>query len=148
MPKVRSWVGLDVHAAGVVACVVDAESGEMTIHRLAGARPGWGSAPGAGEIERPSQDRVKTDVRDAGRLARLSMIDALHPVRVPTPEDEALRDLVRAREDVRGGLMRARHRLSKLLLRHDVRYGDTSSPWGERHRRWPPGPNCPSRGHS
>jgi transposase len=47
-----------------------------------------------------------------------------------------LRDLVRAREDVRGDLMRARQRLSKLLLRHDVRYQDTTSRWGERHRRW------------
>ncbi len=64
------------------------------------------------------------------------MIDALHAVRVPTAEEEALRDLVRAREDLRGDLMRARHRLSKLLLRHDVRYQDTTSRWGERHRAW------------
>ena len=89
-----------------------------------------------GKIERPSQDRVKTDQRDAERLVRLLMINGLHPVRVPTPEEEALRDLVRAREDLRGDLMRARHRLSKLLLRHDVRYEDTSSRWGDRHRGW------------
>jgi transposase len=89
-----------------------------------------------GKIERPSQDRVKTDRRDAERLVRLLMIGGLHPVRVPTPEEEALRDLVRAREDLREDLMRARHRLSKLLLRHDVRYEDTRSRWGERHRRW------------
>ena len=89
-----------------------------------------------GKIERPAQDRVKTDARDAERLVRLLMIDGLHPVRVPTPEEEALRDLVRAREDLRGDLMRARQRLSKLLLRHDVRYEDTTSRWGERHRAW------------
>ena len=70
------------------------------------------------------------------RLVRLLMIGALSPVRVPTPEEESLRDLVRAREDLRGDLMRARHRLSKLLLRHDVRYDDTRSWWGERHRAW------------
>src|SRR3954447_20378971 len=64
-----------------------------------------------GKIERPSSDRVKTDRRDAERVVRLLMIGGLHPVRVPTPEEEALRDLVRAREDVRGDLMRARHRL-------------------------------------
>jgi transposase len=64
------------------------------------------------------------------------MIDALHAVRVPTPQEEALRDLVRAREDLRGDLMRARHRLSKLLLRHEVRYEDTTSRWGRRHRDW------------
>jgi transposase len=170
MAKVRSWVGLDVHAAKVLACVVDAESGEMTIHRLPGetaavvafcaglSRPtrvayeagptGYGLAralqaagvecvvAAPGKIERPAQDRVKTDARDAERLVRLLMIGALHPVRVPTPEEEALRDLVRAREDLRGDLMRARHRLSKLLLRHDVRFEDTASRWGERHRAW------------
>jgi transposase len=168
--KVRTWVGLDVHAAKTVACVVDGESGEMTIHRLSGATTGMvGFCAGLpaparaayeagptgfglaralaaagiecviaapGKIERPSQDRVKTDVRDAERLVRLLMIDALHPVRVLNEQEEALRDLVRAREDLRGDLMRGRHRLSKLLLRHDVRYGDTSSRWGERHRRW------------
>jgi transposase len=68
-----------------------------------------------GKIERPSSDRVKTDERDASRLLRLLMIDALHPVRIPSPGEEALRDLVRAREDVRGDLMSARQRLSKLL---------------------------------
>ncbi len=170
MAKVRSWAGRDVHAAKVVACVVDAESGEMTVHRLSGdtvavvafcaglpgptrvayeAGPtGYGLAralaaggigcvvAAPGKIERPSQDRIKTDARDAERLVRLLMIDGLHAVRVPTPEEEALRDLVRAREDLRGDLMRARHRLSKLLLRHDVRYEDTSSRWGERHRCW------------
>lgn len=170
MAKVRSWAGLDVHAAQVVACAFDADSGEMSVHRLPGETPavvafcaglpgptrvayeagptGYGLAralPAAGvgcvvaapgKIERPSQDRVKTDRRDAERLVRLLMIDALHAVRVPAPEEEALRDLVRAREDLRGDLMRARHRLSKLLLRHDVRYEDTVSRWGERHRSW------------
>jgi transposase len=89
-----------------------------------------------GKIERPGQDRVKTDQRDAERLVRLLMIDGLRAVRVPSGEEEALRDLVRAREDVRGDLMRARHRLGKMLLRHDIRYEDTTSRWGERHRRW------------
>src|SRR5205085_10370433 len=86
-----------------------------------------------GKIERPAQDRVKTDQRDAERVLRLLMIDALHPVRVPTSEEEALRDVVRAREAVRGDLMRARQRLSKLLLRHDVRYEDTASAWTVAH---------------
>jgi transposase len=180
MAKVRSWAGLDVHAAKVVACVVDAESGEMTVCRLPGetsavvafcaglpgptrvayeAGPtGYGLARAVeaagigcvvaapGKIERPSQDRVKTDARDAERLVRLLMIGGLHAVRVPSPEEEALRDLVRAREDLRGDLMRARHRLSKLLLRHDVRYEDTTSRWGERHRRWLAGVDLGERG--
>jgi transposase len=69
-------------------------------------------------------------------VLRLLMIDALHSVRVPTVEEEALRDLVRAREDVRGDLMRARQRLSKLLLRHDILYEDSASTWTQRHRSW------------
>ena len=89
-----------------------------------------------GKIERPAQDRIKTDARDAERVLRLLMIDALHAVRVPSVEEEALRDLVRAREDLRGDLMRARQRLSKLLLRHGIVYEDTSSTWGARHRLW------------
>jgi transposase len=89
-----------------------------------------------GKIERPAQDRIKTDQRDAERVLRLLMIDALHAVRVPSSEEEALRDLVRAREDVRGDLMRARQRLSKLLLRHDIVYEDTASTWTARHRAW------------
>jgi transposase len=89
-----------------------------------------------GKVERAAGDRVKTDERDAGRLLRLLMIDALHPVRVPSSEEEALRDLVRAREDVRGDLMSARQRLSKLLLRHEVLYEDTASAWTQRHRAW------------
>ena len=89
-----------------------------------------------GKIERPAQDRVKTDRRDAERLVRLLMVDGLHAVRVPSVEEEALRDLVRAREDVRGDLMRARHRLSKLLLRHDVRFDGSAGVWTTRHRDW------------
>ena len=89
-----------------------------------------------GKIERLAQDRLKTDQRDAERVLRLLMIDALHPVRVPSVEEEALRDLVRAREDVRGDLMRARQRLSKLLLRHGILYEDAASTWTQRHRAW------------
>jgi transposase len=89
-----------------------------------------------GKIERPSADKVKTDQRDAERVLRLLMIDGLHAVRVPSGEEEALRDVVRAREAVRGDLMRARQRLSKLLLRHDVRYDDTASAWTVAHRSW------------
>ncbi|MBA3408941.1 MAG: IS110 family transposase [Solirubrobacterales bacterium] len=89
-----------------------------------------------GKIERPTSERVKTDERDAQRLLRLLMIDALHAVRVPSVEEEALRDLVRAREDIRGDLMRARHRMSKLLLRHDVRFDGTAGAWTTHHRAW------------
>ena len=87
------------------------------------------------KIPRAPGDRVKTDRRDAELLVRLLLAGKLHPVRVPGDEEEALRDLVRAREAVRVDLMRARHRLSKLLLRHGVRFDDGAA-WTERHTLW------------
>jgi transposase len=87
------------------------------------------------KIPRGSGDRVKTDRRDAEHLVRLLLAGKLHAVRVPGPEEEALRDLVRARESVRMDLMRARHRLSKLLLRHGIRFEDGRA-WTDRHRQW------------
>jgi transposase len=87
------------------------------------------------KIPRASGDRVKTDRRDAEHLVRLLWAGKLHPVRVPGNEEEALRDLVCARDAVRMDLMRARHRLSKLLLRHGIRFDDGQA-WTERHRRW------------
>jgi transposase len=87
------------------------------------------------KIPRASGDRVKTDRRDAEHLVRLLLAGKLHAVRVPGPEEEALRDLVRAREAVRVDLMRCRHRLSKLLLRHGIRFEDGRA-WTQRHRDW------------
>jgi transposase len=87
------------------------------------------------KIPRASGDRVKTDRRDAEHLVRLLLAGKLHPVRVPGDEEEALRDLVRARDGVRMDLMRCRHRLSKLLLRHGIRFDDGTA-WTERHRQW------------
>ena len=87
------------------------------------------------KIPRASGDRVKTDRRDAEHLVRLLLAGKLHAVRVPGDEEEALRDLVRARDAVRMDLMRARHRLSKLLLRHGIRFDDRQA-WTERHRQW------------
>ena len=87
------------------------------------------------KIPRATGDRVKTDARDAEHLVRLLLAGKLHPVRVPGPEEEALRDLVRARETLRLDLMRARHRLSKMLMRHGVQFDDGRA-WTDRHRAW------------
>jgi hypothetical protein len=87
------------------------------------------------KIPRASGDRVKTDRRDAEHLVRLLLAGKLHAVRVPGDEEEALRDLVRARDAVRMDLMRCRHRLSKLLLRHGIRFDDGAA-WTQRHRDW------------
>ncbi len=86
------------------------------------------------KIPRAPGDRVKTDRRDAERLARLLRLGELVAVRVPDPVGEEARDLVRAREDARGDLMRARHRLSKLLLRHGLVY--EGSAWTRAHDTW------------
>jgi len=86
------------------------------------------------KIPRAPADKVKTDRRDAERLARLLRLGELVAVRVPEPHEEAGRDLVRAREDARGELMRARHRLSKLLLRHGLVYD--ASAWTLAHDAW------------
>jgi transposase len=86
------------------------------------------------KIPRASGDKVKTDRRDAERLARLLRLGELVAVRVPEPHEEAARDLVRVREDTRGELMRARHRLSKLLLRHGLVYD--AAAWTLAHDAW------------
>ena len=81
-------------------------------------------------------DRVKTDRRDATKLARLLRSRELTPVWVPDEAHEALRDLTRAREDARYDLLRARHRLSKLLLRLDVLPPAGVAAWTHRHETW------------
>src|SRR5215211_9442679 len=83
--------------------------------------------------QRPG-DRVKTDPRDARKLARLHAGGLLEPIAVPSEPVEALRDLVRAREDARLDRMRDRHRMSKFLLRHGLRMPNRS--WGVTRRRW------------
>jgi transposase len=88
-----------------------------------------------GSIPKGSGDRVKTDRRDAIRLVRLLAAGELRFVFIPTVADEAFRDLIRAIEDLRGDLMRARHRLSKFLLRRGYRYQDGDA-WTTRHGRW------------
>jgi hypothetical protein len=87
------------------------------------------------KLQRPSGDRVKTDVRDARHLARLLHLGEIVAVAVPTVEREAARDLVRAREDARKDLMSARHRVSKLLLRNGIVYYG-GQPWTCRHDQW------------
>jgi len=87
------------------------------------------------KLQRPAGDRVKTDARDAVHLARLLRLDEVTSVAIPSVDQEAARDLVRAREDCRGDLMRARHRLSKLLLRHGIVYYGGQA-WTGKHDAW------------
>lgn len=81
-------------------------------------------------------DRVKTDRRDAQKLARCYRAGDLTPVWVPDAAHEALRDLVRAREAAKRDQLRARHRVSKFLLRQGRRAPADSAAWGRRHQMW------------
>ena len=87
------------------------------------------------KLQRPAGDRVKTDARDAAHLARLLHLGQIVEVTVPSVAQEAARDLVRAREDCRGDLMTARHRLSKLLLRQGIVYYGGQA-WTGKHELW------------
>ncbi|WP_307072145.1 IS110 family transposase [Streptomyces canus] len=86
-------------------------------------------------LQRPAGERVKTDARDALHLAKLLRLDEFTAVRVPSPAEEAARDLVPTREDVRGDLMRARHRVSKLLLRQGLVWSGGVT-WRPAHHAW------------
>jgi transposase len=81
-------------------------------------------------------DRVKTDRRDAEKLARSYRAGDLTAVRVPEEGTEALRDLVRAREAAKQDQLRARHRLSKFLLRHGQRPALKSKAWTQAYMGW------------
>jgi transposase len=82
-----------------------------------------------------SGDRIKTDRRDGDALARLHRAGELTAIYIPTPDDEALRDLVRAREDAVGLSTQAKHRLKAFLLRQSRRYPGRAG-WTRPYRRW------------
>jgi transposase len=81
-------------------------------------------------------ERIKTDRRDARKLAFMFRAGLLTEVQPPSEADEALRDLSRAREDVREDLHRSRHRLSKLLLRRGIVYSAGKRAWSRRYWQW------------
>lgn len=94
-------------------------------------------------IPRKPGDRVKTDRRDAVTLARLLRGGDLTPIYVPQVEDEALRDLSRAREDALRDLKTAKLRLKAFLLRQDIRYEGRAT-WNAAHLRWLAKVVCPT----
>ncbi|OQM78074.1 IS110 family transposase [Rhodococcus sp. 66b] len=129
---IRSWIA---DLPGPVAVAYEAGPTGFGLYRAlsdAGVRCAV-AAPS--KLQKPAGDRVKTDARDAMHLAELLRLDEVTAVSVPSVEQEAARDLVRAREDCRGDLMRARHRLSKLLLRHGIVYYGGAA-WTGAHDQW------------
>jgi transposase len=130
--QIRSWLsGL----AGPVAVAYEAGPTGFGLYRALTASGIRCEVVAPSKLQRPTGDRVKTDAKDAVHLARLLRLDEVTSVAIPSVEQEAARDLVRAREDVRGDLMRARHRLSKLLLRHGLVY-DGGLAWTGTHDLW------------
>ena len=101
----------------------------------------WVIAPSL--IPKKPGDRVKTNRRDAIKLARLMRSGDLTPVYVPKVEDEAIRDLCRAREDAIRDRKAAKFRLKAFLLRHDIRYTGRAT-WGPAHLRWLSEVVCPT----
>jgi transposase len=97
----------------------------------------WGQLPGDRAVVDPRApgDKVKTDTRDCRRLARLHRAGELVTIRIPTPAEEAVRDLCRTRADLVADRTRARHRLSKFLLRHG-RVWRGGAAWTQRFDRW------------
>jgi transposase len=85
-------------------------------------------------IPRKPGERIKTNRRDARKLGELLRAGLLTEVRPPTPEEEAVRDLCRARDDAREDFQRCRHRLGKFLLRRGLHYSGRN--WTQAHRRW------------
>lgn len=86
-------------------------------------------------IPKKPGERIKTDKRDAIKLARLMRANELSPIYVPEADDEAVRDLSRAREAACHDLKRAKHQIKSFLLRNFINYGGSAN-WGPKHRRW------------
>ncbi len=130
--QIRSWIS---DLAGPVAVTYEAGPTGFGLCRVLNQAGVRCVVADPSKLQRPSGDRVKIDSKDAVHLAKLLRLGEVTPVAVPGEGQEAARDLVRAREDCREDLMRARHRLSKLLLRHGQVYTGGNA-WTGAHDVW------------
>jgi len=130
--EILAWIG---SLPAPVAAVYEAGPTGFGLARFLEAAGIECSVAAPSKLQRPAGDRVKTDVRDARHLARLLHLGQIVDVAIPSVEQEAARDLVRAREDCRGDLMTAQHRLSKLLLRQGIVYYGGNA-WTGKHEQW------------
>jgi transposase len=121
---------------GRVLAVYEAGATGFALARAAGERGVDVRVVSPGSIPKGPGDRVKTDRRDAIRLVRLLAAGELSFVFVPSVEDECFRDLVRCIDDIRGDLMRARHRLGRFLARRGERFPGPARAWTTTHARW------------
>ncbi|MDQ3768490.1 MAG: IS110 family transposase [Actinomycetota bacterium] len=127
-----AWLG---ELAGPVSACYEAGPTGFGLYRAATAAGVAMQVIAPGKTPRGPSDRVKTDRKDAELLARLLLAGSLTRVVVPPPEVEAARELTRAHDACRRDLMTARHRVSKMLLRHGRVYAKSAT-WTAAHRRW------------
>ena len=139
--RVRFGPGVDEPVAwlqslpGPVRACYEAGPTGFGLYRAAAAAGVAVEVIAPGKTPRGPSDRVKTDRKDAELLARLLLAGSLTPVVVPPVEVEAARELMRSHDACRRDLMTARHRVSKMLLRHGRVYPEFST-WTQAHRRW------------
>ena len=136
--RIRKFVArLKAEAPGVIRCCYEAGPGGYALQRDLQSQ-GIECAVIAPSLTpmRPG-DHIKTDHRDARKLAELFRAGLLTAVHPPTQEEEAVRDLCRCRDDARVDLTRARHRLTQFLLRRGLTFGDGKQrAWSQAHRWW------------
>ena len=125
---------LEKAAAGPVACCYEAGPCGYALQRQLERGRVQCQVIAPALVPRKPGERIKTDRRDARKLAELHRAGLLTEVRPPTPAEEAVRDLCRARDDARADRQRCRHRLGKLLLRRGLHYPGRA--WTQAHRRW------------
>jgi transposase len=131
--SVRHLIGRLGEAGALRACYEAGPCG-FELHRLLSSMGVACDVVAPSLIPRRAGDRVKTDRRDASRLARLHRAGELTAIRVPAEAEGAVRDLVRARAALMADRRRAQQRITAMLLRHGRAWRGTS--WTEAHERW------------
>jgi transposase len=134
-PGVEAVVAWLSELPGPVRGAYEAGPTGFGLHRAAKAAGIQVQVVAPGKTPRAAADRVKTDRKDAELLARLLLAGQLAGVHVPDEWIESVRHLARRREQVRGDVLRARHRVSKLLLIHGRVYPEPTT-WNKKHRAW------------
>jgi len=128
---------LQREGAGPVHCVYEAGPCGYALQRQLQARSLSCDVVAPSMIPIRPGERIKTDRRDARKLAEMARARLLTVVRPPSEDEEAVRDLCRGRDDARLDLMRARHRLGKFLLRRGRVFGQGQQrAWSQAHRTW------------
>jgi transposase len=141
LTRMRFGAGVDAPVAwlktlsGPVRACYEAGPTGYGLYRAAVAAGAGIEVIAPGLTPRGKGDRVKTDRKDAELLARCLIAGSLTPIVVPSMHVEAARELTRAHDACRRDLMNARHRVSKMLLRHGRVYPEPST-WTQKHRRW------------